>query len=283
MPADRNPTVRRRRLGVELKALREIAGLTCEAVAAHLDCHPTKVGRIENGRSPAKSLELNAMLDLYGVAEAATRESLLALSKESRRRGWWHQYRQIGSLYADLISLEASAQSASDYETTFVPGLLQTPDYARAVELITQPEATAAQADERVEIRMNRQQTLDRPDFHLWAVLGEAALRHVMGSSKTLRKQMEHLQEQQTRPNVDLQVLPLASSAHAMSGSSFVVLGFPVLGDRDVVYVDNLLGTLYFEQEDEVARYRYAFDRLRAAALPLDESQALVRDITKGA
>lgn len=252
-------------------------------MAAHLDCHATKVGRIENGRSPAKSLELNAMLDLYGVTESTTRDSLLALSKESRRRGWWHQYRQIDSLYADLIGLEASAQSASDYETTFVPGLLQTPDYARAVELVNQPEVTAAQVDGRVEIRMNRQQTLERADFHLWVVLGEAALRHMMGNSNVMRNQLEHLREQQTRPNVDLQVLPLASSAHAMSGSAFVLLGFPALGDRDVVYVDNLLGTLYFEQENEVTRYRYAFDRLRAAALPLDESQALVRDIAKGA
>ena len=252
-------------------------------MAARLDCHPTKVGRIENGRSPVKGLELNAMLDLYGVTETTTRESLLALSKESRRRGWWHRYRQIGTLYADLISLEASAQSAFDYETTFVPGLLQIPDYARAVEQITQPEATGVQVDERIEIRMNRQQTLDRPDFHLWVVLGEAALRHAIGGPEVMRRQLEHLQEQQARANVDLQVLPLASSAHAMSGSAFVLLGFPALGDRDVVYVDNLLGTLYFEQEDEVARYRYAFDRLRAAALPLDESQALVHDIARGA
>ena len=283
MPADRNPTVRRRRLGAELKALREAAGLTCEAVAEHLDCHPTKVGRVENGRSPSKSLELQVMLDLYGVTDACAREAILHLSKESRRRCWWHQYGQIGSPFADFLSLETSARAASEYEITFVPGLLQTPDYARAIEAVTQPEVTATRSDELIEIRLNRQRTLDRDDFRLWVVVGEAALRHTMGDARTMTAQLQHLAEQQERTNVDLQVLPLPSSAHAMSGSAFVVLSFPEAGDRDVVYVDNLLGTLYFEQEDEVARYQYAFDRLRAAALPLDESMALIRQMAKDA
>ncbi|MGW2950718.1 helix-turn-helix domain-containing protein [Streptomyces eurythermus] len=276
------PTVRTRRLGSELRRLREAAGLKLSDVADRTGLPASKVNRVELARLGIKATDLDALLDLYGVADADRRDALHAFARDGRKRGWWQTYRDfISPAYADLISLEADAVNMRSYQSTLIPGLLQTAAYARATISAIRMTATADEVETLVAVRQARQSVLTRPDpLALWVVIHEAALRpRIKGDPRLMKEQLAWLLDRQQLPHVSIQVLPLDAPPHVGMSGSFAVLGFPETADLDVVHIESLTSALYVEDPAEVSRYGSAFEHLRAAALPLDESADLIADL----
>jgi transcriptional regulator with XRE-family HTH domain len=266
----KSPTVRRRRLAAELRRLREASGKTHEDVAAELDWHRSKVSRIEGAQFVRLSLtDLRALLDLYGVTDPGQRESLITLGRESRERGWWHSYVDVlPNPHSVLIGLEAETSSIRAYQSQLVPGLLQTEDYMRAILRVGLMVASHQEEIDRfVEIRKARQALLVQdPPVMLWTVLDEAVLRRRIGSADVMRAQLERLIEVAELPNVNVQVLPDDAGEHPGLEGSFMILGFAE-SDPDVVYIDAATGGLYVEQPEDIIRYTWVFDHVRASAL----------------
>lgn len=277
------PTVRRRRLGSELRRLREdVAHLTQEDVEAQTSIKTVKLSRIERATQGIKAEELDKLLNLYGLTSAddePKRAALHTLARDGGKRGWWQQYRDVVSpAYLDLISLEADAKSMRSFETLFVPGLLQTSAYARATIQGGRPAATPQEVSALVEVRQARQSVLTARDVPLdfWAIIHEAALRPRVADPQVMRDQLQRLLDLSTLPHVAIQVLPLDSPPHPGMTGAFAVLGFPETSDLDVVNTEHMTSTLYVEDRDEVSVYAAAFERLQAAALPFDDSADLV-------
>jgi transcriptional regulator with XRE-family HTH domain len=277
-----SPTVRRRRLALELRRHREAARLTCEEVAEHLECSASKISRVETGRVSVSPRDVRDMLDLYGVPEDQ-RESLVQLARDSRQKGWWHAYSDtIQPQFAAYIGLESAASEIRVYEVSLIPSLLQTEDYARAVIGAGMMSGKPDDVDRNVQLRMARQPALTRDDPpKLWAVLDEAALRRRVGGAGLMRLQLEHLLDMASLPNVAVQVIPFGGGAHPAMGRPFVVLVFPERIDPDVVYLEDLTRAMYLEDVDEVDRYNMFFNHLRATALSFDESAALIISVLK--
>ncbi|KUN16102.1 hypothetical protein AQJ23_45325 [Streptomyces antibioticus] len=276
------PTVRKRQVGSKLRQLRHAQGLKLEDVQAQTGLPESKVNRIESGRLGIKTDDLDRLLDLYNVEDAALRAALHAISRHSSKRGWWQTYRDIISpAYADLISLEDGAASMRTYESALIPGLLRTAAYARATIEAIRMDSQPEDVDALVDVRMARQSVLSRRDpLELWAVIHEAALRpRVKSSPELMREQLQTLLDKQRLPHVSIQVLPLDASPHVGMSGAFAVLGFPEASDLDVVLVESLTSALYVEDTAEVSRYGSAFERLRAAALPFDESADLIAQL----
>ncbi|SOB85256.1 helix-turn-helix domain-containing protein [Streptomyces sp. 1331.2] len=278
------PTVRRRMLGAELRRIREGLNLKVDDVAARLGWHQSKVSRLENGRHGVRANEVGILLDVYEVTDPETREALATLAREGKRRVWWQPYSDvISQRYASFISFEAEAVSIRNFESSLIPGLLQTADYARAVTRKLQPEGTADEVNALVDVRMARQNAALRREepLKLWAIVDEAALRRVVGSKAIMSKQLQQLIAASKEPNVTLQVVPFEAGAHPGVLGSFVIMEFPVRNDLDVVYTEALTSSLYLERDDDVTAYDQAFDRLRAAALDVGPSRRLVTQIAK--
>lgn len=275
-----DPTVRRRRLGSELRRLREAAGLTLDDVAKLTNFTTAKASRIETARSGVKADDLNALLGLYGVDkdDTARRTALHGLAKEGARRGWWQTYRDaISPAYVDLISLEADARSMRSYEATLIPGLLQTAAYARATIDAINMTSTQERVNALVEVRIQRQAVLTRPEpLEFWAIIHEAALRPRIAGPQIMKDQLQRLRDLSELPQVSIQVLPLEATPHPGLAGAFAIIGFPETSDLDVVLVESLTSALYVEDPAEVSIYGSAFERLRAAALPFDESADLI-------
>lgn len=282
MTGEHSPTVRRRRLAAELRALREAARLTCDEVADHLECSASKISRVETGRVSVSPRDVRDMLELYGV-EPQQRESLVQLARESRQKGWWHAYSDaIQPRFATYVGLEDAAAEIRTYEVNLIPGLLQTEDYARTVIGAGNLTGTQEDVERRVALRMARQPTLtgDSPP-QLWAVLDEAALRRTVGGPGLMRLQLDHLVDLAAMPNVAVQVIPFTAGAHPGMGKPFVILAFPERADPDVVYLEDLTSTLYLEDVDEIDRYNMLFNHLRATALSFEESASLITSVAK--
>lgn len=272
------PTVRRRMLGAELRRLREAADFTLDDAGRALERSLSTVSRIENGRNAVRGVDVRLMLDAYGVTDERKRESLIALARDGRKKGWWQTYSELlSAASSDLISLEDDAAEIRTFEMGLVPGLLQTEDYARAV-LSGRLSATEDEVERLVGVRMARQAVLTRRErpLRLWAILGEAALRQRVGGPEVMRAQLHRLAEASALPNVTLQVLPFTAGAHPGIDGPFVILEFPEPADIDVVLLENMTSSLYLEQEPEVARYARAFEHLRADALSRADSRALI-------
>src|ERR1039457_5057161 len=286
MAAEHSPTVRRRRLALELRRLREAAHLTCEEVAEHLECSTSKVSRIETGRVSVSPRDVRDMLDLYGVS-AQEGASLVQLVRDSRQKGWWHAYSDaIEPRFATYIGLESAASEIRIYEVTLIPALLQTEEYARTV--ITAGTGGGGVGGDHdgvqrnVALLMARQPPLTSNDPpRLWAVLDEAALRRTVGGAGLMRLQLEHLLDLARLSNVAIQVIPFGAGAHPAMGRPYVVLVFPERIDPDVVYLEDLTRAMYLEDVDEVDRYNMFFNHLRATALSFDESAALIISVLK--
>jgi transcriptional regulator with XRE-family HTH domain len=282
MGTEHSPTVRRRRLALELRRLREAARLTCEEVAEHLECSASKISRVETGRVSVSPRDVRDMLELYGVP-ADQRESLVQLARDSRQKGWWHAYSDtMQPQMATYIGLESAASEIRIYEVSLIPGLLQTEDYARAVIRAGMVNSPAEDIERRVSLLMARQPAVVRDDPpKVWAVLDEAALRRQVGGSGLMRLQLEHLLVQAALPNVAIQVIPFAGGAHPAMGRPFIILVFPERVDTDVVYLEDLTSALYLEDVAEVDRYNVFFNHLRATALSFDDSAALITSVLK--
>ena len=282
MGTEHSPTVRRRRLALELRRLREAARLTCEEVAEHLECSASKISRVETGRVSVSPRDVRDMLELYGVP-ADQRESLVQLARDSRQKGWWHAYSDtMQPQMATYIGLESAASEIRIYEVSLIPGLLQTEDYARAIIRAGMVNSPAEDIERRVSLLMARQPAVVRDDPpKVWAVLDEAALRRRVGGSGLMRLQLEHLLAQAALPNVAVQVIPFAGGAHPAMGRPFIILVFPERVDTDVVYLEDLTSALYLEDVAEVDRYNVFFNHLRATALSFDDSAALMTSVLK--
>jgi transcriptional regulator with XRE-family HTH domain len=282
MVSDQSPTIRRRRLALELRRLRETAGLTCEQVAEHLECSASKISRVETGRVSVSPRDVRDMLDLYDVP-GEQRESLVQLARDSRQKGWWHAYNDtMLPQFATYLGLESAASEIRIYEVNLIPGLLQTEDYARAVIRAGMMNSPSEDVERSVALRMARQPAVTRDDPpKVWAVMDEAALRRRVGGAGLMRMQLEHLLAQAQLPNVAVQVIPFAGGAHPAMGRPFVILVFPDRIDTDVVYLEDLTSALYLEDVAEVDRYNVFFNHLRATALSFDDSSALITSVLK--
>jgi len=275
--ASPSPTVRRKRLGMELRRLREQAELTCDDVGRRLECSGTRISRLETGRISVRPGDVRELLEVYGVTGAEA-GSLVELAREARRKGWWHSYgRVLPHWFEAYIGLESEAIRLRDFQPMVVPGLLQTEDYARAVLRAAPHAGSSAEVDGLVALRMQRQTILGQdspPD--LWVVLSEGVLRVQVGGPAVMRAQLERLACIAERPNVTLQVLPSTAVAHVHPVSPFTMLEFPDPADPAVVYLEHLTGSLVLENEDEVRRHRVVFDHLCAEALDTGQSADLI-------
>ena len=281
MPRQRStPTVRHRRLAAELRRLRESAGLTQEDVSERTGKDRSTLYRLENAQQRPQRSTLIQLLDLYGTGPQQ-RADLLALLREASQRGWMQPHRSdLPEIYSDYISFESEARSVSNYESLFIPGLLQTEDYTRAVIRGILPHASTAQVDSRVTARMERQAllTADNPP-QLWAIMDEAAARRIVGGPAVMREQLARLRDTAALPNVTVQVIPYDAGAHPGMPGSFIVLEFPDPADQSLVYIDSMAGDLFLEDDMEIRRYILMFEHLRAAALRPDESVTLLAAI----
>jgi transcriptional regulator with XRE-family HTH domain len=278
-----SPTVRRKRLTVELRRLREKAGLTCEDVGHRLECSGTRISRMETGRIGARPGDVRELLEIYGVTGGEA-DSLVQLARDARRKGWWHAYgRVLPPWFEAYVGLESDAAGLSDFQPSVVPGLLQTEDYARAV-LRAAPQAGCGEdIDLQVALRMRRQAILDQASPpQVQVVLSESVLRAQVGGAAVMRAQLLRLADLAARPDLTLQVLPLRTAAHAQPVSPFTVLEFADSADPTVVYLEHLTGSLLLEDEEEVRRYQVVFDHLRAAALGPSPSADLIAAAAAG-
>jgi transcriptional regulator with XRE-family HTH domain len=283
MMATPSPTVRRKRLGIELRRLREQAELTCEDVGQRLECSGTRISRMETGRISVRPGDVRELLEVYGVSGAEA-DSLVQLAREARRKGWWHTYgRVLPTWFEAYIGLESEAVRLRDFQSLVMPGLLQTEDYARAVLRAAPQAGSSTEIDRQVALRMKRQQILSQdvpPD--IWVVLSESVLRVHVGGPAIMRAQLRQLADVAERPNVTLQVLSFATVAHVHPVSPFTMLEFADSADPAVVYLEHLTGSLFLENEDEVRRYRVIFDHLRAESLSTGQSADLIAQVAAG-
>jgi transcriptional regulator with XRE-family HTH domain len=272
------PTVRRRRLGSELRRLRELHSFKLEEVAERLGLAPSTLSRIETGKAPTRTAYLTAMLDMYDVAESVQRQGLLNMAREGHRKGWWAAWEDVLPTGFDVyVGLEAEAASVRAYESLVVHGLLQTESYARTVMTTVRRRQTTGQIERLVDLRMQRQAVLVREDpLDLWVILDEAVLHRPIGSPELMRQQLMHLSDACQWPNVTIQVLPFTSGAHACLNGPFAIISFPERSDADVVYAESVAGQAYVEREADVRFRAEAFDLLRAAALsPADSAERI--------
>ncbi|MFD7862370.1 helix-turn-helix domain-containing protein [Streptomyces sp. NPDC057682] len=279
------PAVRRRKLGEELRSLRHASGLTSRDAARLLGWHQSKISRIETGVSGVRPADVSRLLDAYGTDDPKLREVLKALagSAGGGGAGWWHAYRGlIPPQYRDFISLESQARTARTLETSVVPGLLQTADYARAVTRASLDGIPPGHVDSLVEVRLARQGVLrSDPPLRLSAVLDEAVLRREVGGPRVMREQLRHLARVAQLPHVQLQLLPFAVGGYVGITGPFVIFSFPNSSDLDVVVLDHLTSSLYLERKEDLEAYSSAFRTLQAHALSPEHSLDLIASIDR--
>ncbi|MEU6846609.1 helix-turn-helix transcriptional regulator [Streptomyces sp. NPDC046716] len=281
MASNVNPTVRRRRLGQELRRLRELKGMTAEEVAERLLVSQSKISRLENGRRSISQRDVRDLCGVYEVEDHRIVDSLMQMAKDSRQQGWWHSFGDIP--YSVYIGLETDAASLRVYDPQVVPGLLQTRGYAESLINGALPETTPSDIDKRVQVRMRRQERIQAPDnpLRLWTVLDEAALRRTVGGRGIMREQLEHLVEQSQLPHVTVQVIPFEMGAHPGLNGQYAILEFPDAADSSVVYIEGVTSDLYLEKANDVQKYSVMYEHLRAQALNVDQSRQFISEIAK--
>ena len=268
-----NGTLRQRRLGRELRRLREEAGLTLEAAAPELDWSTSKLSRIEMGQQSVDVHGVRSMLDLYDVGGDRWTE-IIRLTREARQKDWWHPY---GIRDQGYLGLETDAAVVRDYQLAYVPGLLQTEDYMRTLFRSSRRSPTEAEIDRDVHVRLHRQHRLtEQPALELVAIVDESALRRLVGGVGVMRAQLRHLASQAELPTVCLQVLPVSIGVHSGMNGSFTVLGFADPAEPDVAYLEHTVSAVHLEKDAEVSTCTLVFDRLRSEALSPRDSVALV-------
>jgi len=276
-----NPTVRRRRLGQELRRLRELKGMTAEEVAERLLVSQSKISRLENGRRSISQRDVRDLCGVYEVEDVRIVDSLMQMAKDSRQQGWWHSFGDIP--YSVYIGLETDAASLRVYDPLVVPGLLQTRPYAESLIQGALPEAAPGDIEKRVQVRLRRQERisdLENP-LRLWAVLDEAALRRTVGNKQVMIEQLEHLVEMSHVPHVTVQVIPFTMGAHPGVSGQYAILELPDAADSSVVYIEGVTSDLYLEKANDVQKYSVMYEHLRAQALNADQSREFIADVAK--
>ncbi|MGI5267766.1 helix-turn-helix domain-containing protein [Nonomuraea sp. CA-218870] len=278
-----SPTARRRRLGHELRRLREAAQLRADEVAARLHWSATKMSRIETGQVSVHHGDVSDLLDIYEVSDENLRAELGDMARQSRLKGWWHRHRDTFKRGFDsYIGLENDARGLRTYQSQVVPGLLQTEAYARAVICAIAAGQTPADIlDKKIAVRLSRQELLIRTDpLTLHVILDEAVLRRDVGGAETMAEQRDALISMGKLPNITLQVLPFSAGAHAALDGEFSILEFPDSKDPDVVYLEQKTSGLVLEDPSELDCYSMMFTRLSAQALDSDQSAAFIASLT---
>ena len=281
----RGPTALRIALGIQLRQLRQAGHITTAEAAEVIRATQSKISRLERGRTTAKQRDVADLLSLYGVTDPAEREELLELARQTSAPGWWQQYSDVlPRWFESYIGLETAASVIRSYELQFVPGLLQTEEYARAVISISNAHASAEEIAHRVSLRMRRQDLLTRPGApEMWAVLDEAALRRSPGGPEVMRAQLEHLLRVTELPNVTLQIVLFDTGPHAAAGGPFTILRFPEPDLPDVVYLEQLNSAVYLDQPDDVTGYQTIMDQLCVQAETSTASRAMIRALLRRA
>lgn len=280
-----SPTVLKRWIAFELRKLRENRDITREEAAASIRGSVGQIGHIEVGRSLPKPLELDRLLEIYGVPERSDFFQELR-SQAKKGHDWWIGFDQsaVPAWFGLFLGLESSAVGIESWDAVRVPGLFQTEEYAEAVIRGGEPELSDAEVVHRVELRMARQQALeaDEPP-KVWCVLHESALRSVVGSADVMRGQLQRLTELAKRPNVDLQVLPFSAGAHSGGSGTFIILTFPTELEHDpgAVYVETKVKGYYYEEPGEIATYRDAMTRLRVQAIKPGRTPAFINRVAE--
>jgi transcriptional regulator with XRE-family HTH domain len=273
------PTVLRILLGSQLRRLREAKGISREEAGYSIRASGSKISRMELGRVSFKERDVVDLLVLYGV-DAAEAEKLVALAREANSPGWWHQYSEVlPEWFQVYVGLEEAASLIRLYELQFVPGLLQTAEYARAAIRLGQPSAPPEEVERRVALRLGRQELLTKTGGpRLWAVVDEAALRRPIGGGEVMRAQLVKLIEATNKPNITLQVVPFSTGGHAAEAGAFIIMRFPEPDLPDVVYLEQLTSALYLDKREDVERYGEVMERLSVEA----ESPEHTADLLSG-
>ncbi|GAA4696811.1 helix-turn-helix domain-containing protein [Phytohabitans rumicis] len=277
------PTVLRILLGSQLRKLRESRGVTREAAGWEIRASESKISRMELGRVGFKERDVADLLSLYGVTDEADRESLLALARQANTQGWWHRFGDVlPNWFQAYLGLESNAALIRTYEVQFIPGLLQTRDYARAVVMLGHGGAGLDEIERRIELRMARQQQLTRPGApQVWAVVDEAVLRRPIGGVTVMRAQVAALLDAIKQPNVTIQVMPFQAGGHAAAGGAFTLLRFADEELPDIVYMEQLTSGLYLDKRDDVDEYAAAMERLCVESVPPDRTAELLERILR--
>jgi transcriptional regulator with XRE-family HTH domain len=268
-------------LGAQLRRLREQRNITLEAAGHVIRASHSKISRMELGRVSFRIRDVADLLTLYGVTEESEREPLLALVSRANVTGWWHNYNDVlPSWFETYVGLEESATVIRNYEVQFVPGLLQSEGYARAVIRLGFPSASEEELERRVRLRMARQRLLHGAESpHVWAVLDEAVLRRALGGAEVMRGQIDHLLEALDLPNVTVQIVPFSVGGHAAAGGPFSILRFSQSDLPDVVYMEQLTSAVYLEKREEVDSYLEVMERLCIEAEPASRTREILLQI----
>ncbi|HET8680914.1 MAG TPA: helix-turn-helix transcriptional regulator, partial [Micromonosporaceae bacterium] len=274
------PTVIRILLGAQLRKLREECGISREDAGYSIRASGSKISRIELGRVSFKERDIADLLTLYGVEDEQARSELLALASQANTPGWWHRYGSVlPTWFQAYIGLETAASLIRTYEVKFIPGLLQTEDYARAVILLGHRSSSPTEIEHRVQLRMQRQRSVFTGSTggpRIWAVVDEAALRRPVGGLKVMRAQLEKLIEATTVTEVRLQVMPFSSGGYAGAGGPFTIMRFPDEELSDVVYIEHLTNALYLDKPEETSDYAVMMDQLCVEAEPPDRTREIL-------
>jgi transcriptional regulator with XRE-family HTH domain len=274
------PTALRIAIGAQLRQLREGRGISRGDAGEAIRGSDAKISRMELGRVGLKERDVRDLLTLYGVTDPTERDQFLALAKRANTQGWWHEFGDVTPRWFEMfIGLEQAAAVIRAYEVQFVPGLLQTPEYARSV--IGLGPWDTADIDRRLALRLHRQQLLSRPGAaKLWAIVEETALRRPVAAPEVMRAQLEHLAAMAARPHITLQIVPEPFAGHPASGVPFTILRFAEPDLPDIVYLEQLTGALYLDKRRDVDHYAAALDTLSAQILTPDETVAVLQQLT---
>ena len=277
------PTVLRIVLGTQLRRLREAAGITREAAGDAIRGSHAKISRLELGRVSCKERDIADLLTLYNVTDEAVRADFLKLARRTSSPGWWHQYGDVlPGWFETHIGLEEAASVIRTYEVQFVPGLLQTADYARAVAQLGHPRSSPEEIERRVQLRVHRQELLTVPDApRVLAVIDEASLRRPLGGPEVMADQLRHLLKMTELPNVTLQIAPFSLGGLAAAGGPITILRFLEPDLPDIVYLEQLTSALYLDKRDDVDHYLAVMDRLSAQSESPRESVAILERLLK--
>jgi hypothetical protein len=261
--------------------LREAAGLSPENAGKAIRGSRSKISRLELGRTGSKSRDIEDLLTLYGVHGEGERGTILALARAANADGWWLDYADVVPGWLEhYLDMERAASLVRSYEVRYVPGLLQTGDYARSLLRFLYPAATDAEVDRRVELRLRRQEILSREDpTCLEAVLDEAALLRPIGDAAVMRGQIAHLIEASAWPHVSIQVLPFTVGEHPAGGGGFALLRFSESELPDVVYLEQMRTAVYLSRPGDSAHYQDVLNRLAAQAGSADETAEVLERI----
>lgn len=277
------PTVLRMVLGKRLQDLREQAGISLEEAGRALDVTHATIRRMEKAEVGLKIPYVEKLLVTYGITSPEEISGFLALAREANRPGWWHSFRDVlPDWFSAFVSLEGEAAVIRAYEPAYVPGLLQTANYARATLRAGLPHAVPEEIDRLLTLRTERQALVTRADAPLlWIVMDETVLRRPIGGRRVMREQMERLMEATELPNVRLQIMPFAAGPHPAMYGPFHIFRFQLNEIPDIAYAESLVGGVYFDERDDVSAFLEALDRMCAQAAPAQSTKAILDGMRK--